>query len=32
MQEWKEWLIILAVLFGWIILNRYVLPKMGVET
>ncbi len=28
----KDMLIMLAVLAGWIVLNRYVLPRMGVPT
>lgn len=28
----KDMLIMLAVLAGWIVVNRYVLPRMGVPT
>ena len=28
----KDYLILLAVVAGWIVLQRYILPKMGVAT
>lgn len=27
-----EWLIFVGILAGWILLNRYILPKMGVQS
>lgn len=28
----KDMLIIIAIFVVWIVLNRYILPKMGVQT
>lgn len=28
----KDYLILLAVIAGWILIQRYILPKMGVAT
>lgn len=28
----KDYLILLAVVAGWIVLQRYILPKMGIAT
>jgi hypothetical protein len=28
----KEILILVAIIFVWFVLNRYILPKMGIKT